>query len=543
MLLSFVLFVPFIETGNIILSYWPPSPHYSLILSLPDNIEGFDPRQVNDFDSSLFSTRIVSRPIFGYLGLIKPNTSEVFPGIAQDWTRNANGSYTFHLQPNAVFHDGSPVTAQDVEYSWKLGLVLRGLIDNVNDPSSDDYYQFTYSEPGAQKFTVSSSVFTLDPYNFPLAFSGRDPYLTLFPYGTDKESVMMTPISCGPYMLYEFQKDDYALLERFDYWFGWGMTLTGSNGQSYTLPTKEQAFKYLKYRFIPEEAMALVELRTGGIDIFFLEEQYGMDLDSNLLYTMKVTGFDGMEVPLYKETFLAFNMLGTQPLTFNGTGNYPLTETWFRQAISYAINYSGIQTNSSLDLNNFTTQFSFWDSFVNQNLSKASEILEEHGYTPLGFTEEPENRFGHGEFLNETLNQTKGHHFTISIFTEEENKLALLLSQNLREIGVFLDIIPQESTDFRFCTSGSSYNESFTNEPDPDYSAPVSDFCFVSRYYSSNYTADYLNDFYWNNWWLSGRWDLNGGWYSDVYETNVGILNELVWHVDDTFYNSLTTSL
>ena len=45
------------------------------------------------------------------------------PDLAETWDVNADGTvYTFHLRPNAVFHDGRPVTAGDFVYSWERAL-------------------------------------------------------------------------------------------------------------------------------------------------------------------------------------------------------------------------------------------------------------------------------------------------------------------------------------------------------------------------------------------------------------------------------------
>jgi oligopeptide transport system substrate-binding protein len=42
------------------------------------------------------------------------------PDLAERWDVNPDGTvYTFHLRQNARFHDGRPVTVQDVVYSWE----------------------------------------------------------------------------------------------------------------------------------------------------------------------------------------------------------------------------------------------------------------------------------------------------------------------------------------------------------------------------------------------------------------------------------------
>ncbi len=44
---------------------------------------------------------------------------QAIPGIATDWQVSDDGlTWTFTIRDNAVFHDGTPVTADDVEFTW-----------------------------------------------------------------------------------------------------------------------------------------------------------------------------------------------------------------------------------------------------------------------------------------------------------------------------------------------------------------------------------------------------------------------------------------
>src|SRR5215217_6030478 len=56
-----------------------------------------------------------------FSGLVSLNPKlELTPDLAEKWDISADGTvYTFHLRANAKFHDGRPVTAQDVIYSWE----------------------------------------------------------------------------------------------------------------------------------------------------------------------------------------------------------------------------------------------------------------------------------------------------------------------------------------------------------------------------------------------------------------------------------------
>ncbi len=56
-----------------------------------------------------------------FSGLVSFDTSlNLVPELAESWDISADGTvYTFHLRTNAKFHDGRPVVAQDVIYSWE----------------------------------------------------------------------------------------------------------------------------------------------------------------------------------------------------------------------------------------------------------------------------------------------------------------------------------------------------------------------------------------------------------------------------------------
>ena len=51
----------------------------------------------------------------------------ISPALAQKWEVNGdNTEFTFHLNPKAVFADGSPVEAKDVKWSWDRLTNLQG---------------------------------------------------------------------------------------------------------------------------------------------------------------------------------------------------------------------------------------------------------------------------------------------------------------------------------------------------------------------------------------------------------------------------------
>jgi peptide/nickel transport system substrate-binding protein len=62
-----------------------------------------------------------------YDGLVQyaPNSTQIVADLATSWAVSPDGStYTFHLRPNAQFHDGTPVNAAAVIFSFKREMTL-----------------------------------------------------------------------------------------------------------------------------------------------------------------------------------------------------------------------------------------------------------------------------------------------------------------------------------------------------------------------------------------------------------------------------------
>ena len=73
----------------------------------------FDPHLTEDSTSGLLVNEI-----FGGLVTIEPFNFSVAPDLAESWEINEDGTvYTFRLRSDAKFHDGKPVTAQDIKWS------------------------------------------------------------------------------------------------------------------------------------------------------------------------------------------------------------------------------------------------------------------------------------------------------------------------------------------------------------------------------------------------------------------------------------------
>lgn len=89
------------------------------------------------------ATAFTSTQVFGqiYEGLVEIDKNlKVKPALASSWTVGGGGlRYVFKIRPNVVFHDGTPMTASDVVYSFnrvrdpKIGSAYASRIDLIKN--------------------------------------------------------------------------------------------------------------------------------------------------------------------------------------------------------------------------------------------------------------------------------------------------------------------------------------------------------------------------------------------------------------------------
>lgn len=80
---------------------------------------GAAPKSINYYlDGSVFSAQICSM-LYESLLSTDPDTGEKAPGLAKSWTVSGDGmSFTFEIDPAARWSDGTPVTAEDVRWTF-----------------------------------------------------------------------------------------------------------------------------------------------------------------------------------------------------------------------------------------------------------------------------------------------------------------------------------------------------------------------------------------------------------------------------------------
>lgn len=124
-----------------------------LVFGVPGAPDNFDPLYAQDGE-----TFRVSRQIFDTLITYAPGTSDLAPGLATEWTPNADFTeWTFTLREGVTFHDGTEFNAEAVCFNFDRW---------VNLPNEAAQTQAVYYSDVFEGFTENLATTTAEPvYN------------------------------------------------------------------------------------------------------------------------------------------------------------------------------------------------------------------------------------------------------------------------------------------------------------------------------------------------------------------------------------------
>src|SRR5262249_42153794 len=180
--------------------------------------------------------------------LTKPMPAgQTTPCLAESWTASPDGlTYEFVLRA-AKFHNGDPVTAEDVKFSFErykggaAGL-LKGKVKEVRvvDPRR---VRFVLKEPWPDFMTVYGTTATGAGWIVPKKYVEK----------VGDEGFKKAPIGAGPYKFVSTTPGVELVLEAFDgYW------------------RKPPAVKRVIIKSIPDETTRAAALKRGDVDIGYL---------------------------------------------------------------------------------------------------------------------------------------------------------------------------------------------------------------------------------------------------------------------------------
>ena len=194
------------------------------------------------------------------------------PDLADYWETSADFmSYTFSLNKNATWHDGNPVTADDVIFSFKAAMDESGISPYRADLTAnvaaitaiDDHtVRIDAKEQLAVFLNKTALLVPIVPKHIwesiPVANWGSAPAST----GTDPSQV----IGSGPFKFVEWAQNDHATMERWD---------------DYWVPEMIPSIDRGTYRVVPDLSTAIQTLKTGESDIVGVPPQQIKEFDGS----------------------------------------------------------------------------------------------------------------------------------------------------------------------------------------------------------------------------------------------------------------------
>lgn len=287
-------------------------------------------------------------------GLVgQDNKGKVIPALATSWKNIDEKTWQFKLAQGRKFHDGNPVTAEDVKFSYeraidpalKLGILVRAL-----------------TIEGAQ---------IVDPQTINIITKGPDPLLlkraalvsilekaAVDKPGGDEDLRIKKPIGTGPFMVKEFVPNQKLVLVPSPYF------------------TPKPAATEVIITNVPEVSARIAGLKTGELDLI-----YNVTIDQAT--ELKNAGYQ----------IVNFNQgQSIGGFLFATLTDSPIQSKLVRQAINYAVDKDTIVKQIYKGFTKPTGQLLQTDTFgYNPNVkpypydpAKAKQLLAQAGY-PNGF--------------------------------------------------------------------------------------------------------------------------------------------------------------
>lgn len=314
-----------------------------IVIAQKSEVKTLDPQKSTDS----VSNKIIQL-MFDTL-IVMDKDLNITPGLAESWESIDPLNTVFHLKKGVKFHDGTPMTAEDVKFSLDRARKLP---------------QCAYN------FTPIKEISVIDDYTVKIT--------TDVPFGSllnqlsitnssivskkaveaSEEAFLKNPIGTGQFKFKSWDIGDKMTIERFDDYYG-----------------KKSTLKEIVIKFITENNSRMIMLETGEADVAM--DMGVMDLKS--IKENKDMKYIEVEAP----TSHFLGMDNKNPL---------LKDKRVRQAIAYAIDNKGITEAIYGDsatpgtsvvspaMSDFNPNVKSYDIDV----EKAKELLKEAGY-PNGF--------------------------------------------------------------------------------------------------------------------------------------------------------------
>jgi len=368
-----------LATFSTLLSCSSPPDANTLVMIIESSPTNLDPRVGIDAQSER-----IDNLIFDDL-LGRGEDLNVAPGLAERWEIPDPLTYIFHLHRGVKFHDGRPLTARDVK--WTFDSLLQGKIRSTKAA----VYRFVDRIETRDDVTV---IFHMKERDATLLWNLSDGAIGIVPEGSGEE-MSRHPIGSGPFRFVSAETDRDVSIERNNEYWG-----------------ERAKVARVRFAIVPDATTEALELRKGSGDIAINsltpDTVFALARDPNLAVE-RGTGT--------RLAYLGFNL--RDPI---------LKDARVRQAIAFALDRipmieylwhgQAAPARSVLPVQSWAYNANV--ASYDHNIAKANQLLDAAGYPASNGV-----RF----------------HITMKTSTDENTRLMVaVMQQQLREAGIALDI-------------------------------------------------------------------------------------------------------
>lgn len=390
---------------------------------------GGEPRHLNQNITTDSVTKLISNPIFSKLVGLRSDFQPA-PDLAKSWTISEDGlTYTFNLEEGVTWHDGKPLTSEDVKFTFE-----KVLFEFHNIGKSLGQFVETISTPDAKTIVFKLKA----PNDVFLTFIAGQSYIQpkhIYD-GTDimTNPANLKPIGSGPFKFSEWARGRELTLLRNDKYF-----------------KKDQPFvDRIVTRFIPEAAARVRALEAGEVDYvayFDLPPSMVASLQKNKKVTVASKGHEAW---------------GSIVELMMNLDRAPYNDVRVRQAVTHAIDRNFIIDKANYGLSKIATgpissQIAWaYTPDTKQypyNIAEANRLLDEAGLKKDGSG----IRFKAGIVVTRTI--------------EANVKTAQIIAEQLKQVGIAAEVLSMDDA----TSSETVYKkrefdmfiQSLTTGPDP----------------------------------------------------------------------------
>ncbi len=364
----------------------------------------------------------------------------------------------FVMRDDILWSDGEPVTAYDIEFSFKLIMTrqiptpaMRSGTDQIKAVVAYDNQTVIFFHKEALVTNVMNMNFATVPKHIYEKSFLDDPTLSKSEYHNNYEK---NPVVAGPYKISDRKSDQFILLqEREDFYMHKGKQVRD-----------KPYFKTIRVEIIPASETALMSMKRGDLDYMQIDfNQWNCQTESDDFYS-RCTKVQAQE-------WTSFHICWNQKTPY-------FSDVRVRKAMSYAIDYKEmfdvILYNLAEPSNGIFHPLNpaypkDAQPPYHQDVSKSVELLDQAGWQDHD-----------GDGIRDKMIDGKLIPFDFTLYINNSNPIPMqigeLVQQNLRAVGVICNVRPIEYTTLQQRTQShefQAYLGGWGTGTDPDTSSNI----------------------------------------------------------------------